>query len=172
MKSFGFSLLTLVIIIGLGIGGYFAYRSMTNPASYLPNKTQTVGDLHPIVSNPDTGMGAAGANATVTAVTTGNAPAANSTTPSSSDSSNAALAANLNTLIAAKTLLKTGSKGVSVGYIEQFMSVYFKKNSKVDNVFGKTLAANVATFQKQNKITATGQVGSATMKAMVVWLSK
>jgi peptidoglycan hydrolase-like protein with peptidoglycan-binding domain len=171
MKSFGFTLLVLIIIVGLCVGGYFAYKSMTSPASYLPTKTQTVGDLHMITSDPDTGTtSAAGATAAATSTTNSAAPAATAAAPTTTTSDNSALIANINTLIKNKTVLRLGSKGVSVGYIEQFTNLYFKKSSTIDNDFGKTLQANITTFQKQNKISATGTVATATLQMMVTWL--
>ena len=182
MKSFGFTLLVFIIIVGLCIGGYFAYKSMTSPSSYVPSRTEMVGDLHNVTSNPDTGTtNAAGANASSASTTTSTAPAAttapttaatssSTSTTTTTSSNNASLSASLKTLIANKTTISIGAKGASVGYLEQFTNLYFKKSSSIDNDFGKTLQANIITFQKQNKLSATGTVGTSTLQMMVLWL--
>ena len=167
-------MLVLIVIVGLCVGGYFAYKSMTSPSDYLPAKTQTIGDLHMVVSDPDTGTSNPANNPLVTTAANSSA-APTPTTPApgaNSSSDKTALIGNIKTLIQNKTTLKMGSKGTSVGYVQQFMNLYLKKTSKIDNVFGKTLQANVITFQKQNKISATGVVGTSTLQMMVVWLQK
>lgn len=59
-----------------------------------------------------------------------------------------------------------------MGTIQTFMNAYFKKTLKIDNDFGKTLEADVKKFQTQNKITATGQVATKTIQAMINWTEK
>jgi hypothetical protein len=71
-----------------------------------------------------------------------------------------------------KIVFKKGSRGAAVGTIQTFMNAYFKKTLKIDNDFGKTLEADVKKFQTQNKITATGQVATKTIQAMINWTEK
>lgn len=163
MKSFGFTLLSLLIIVALIIGGYFAVTSLKSPASYVDAKTEKIGDLRQVVT--DTGPRA------IPEGTETPAPEPVVTTPPPADTSSD-LQTNIQKLADAQTVLKIGAKGASVGYIQEFMNLYFKKTAKVDGDFGKTTETNVKTFQGQNKITQTGQVGPQTLKAMVAWLEK
>ncbi len=169
MKGFAFTLTTVIIIIALGYGGYFAVTSLKDPKSYVPKNTEKIGDLHAIITNPEipeTGNSNAAAPQVPPPTTT--------TTPSTTSSTVApdSLTSHLKELATAKTVLKKGSKGVSVGYIQQFMNRYFKKTSKIDNDFGVTLESNVKKFQSQNKISQTGQVGASTLQMMIMWLEK
>ena len=170
MKSIGFTLVSVVLVGFLLVGGYFAITHLKSPASYVPASSQTVGDLQVIATDPDTNT-TSPASAGVTTAVTNPPPVATGTTSSSGSATSSTLSANLKTLIANKTTLKVGSKGTNVGYLEQFMNLYLKKTSKIDNVFGKTLQANVKTFQKQNKLSQEGTVGPQTLQAMVSWLA-
>jgi len=183
MKSVGFTVVSLLIVACLIIAGYFALTGLKNPASYVTPSGPTVGDLQNITTDPDTNttttVAASIAASTATEATTITPPvttasaSASSTAPSTSSgsSSSATLTANLKKLIANNTTLKAGSKGASVGYVEQFMNLYLKKSATIDNDFGKTLTANVITFQKQNKLPQTGMVGSETLQMMVQWMT-
>ena len=164
MKGFIFTLCTLILIIALGAGGYFAIKSMTKPASYIPKTIETIGDLHAVVTDPDTGT-----SPVQTPVTTAPAVAAPVATASVSSTSTS-LSTNLSSMISNKILLKLGNKGTNVGYVEQFMNLYLKKNLVIDDTFDKILKANIITFQKQNKIAQTGTVGPTTLQTMVLWL--
>lgn len=159
MKSFGFTLVTLLVIGLLGAGGYFAIQGLADPEDYMPKDGETIGDLHKVTTEPQTTV----TEPVVTAPTTPTA----TTTPASGD-----LKTNLQTLITNKTVLKIGSKGPAVGYVQTFLNLYFKKTLKVDNDFGKTAEANVKLFQKAVGVTQTGQVGPATLGKMVEWLDK
>ncbi len=171
MKSVGFTITTVLIIGLLGAGGYFAVKGLTDPADYLPKENETIGDLHKIKTEPQTGVkdnAIATVPTTTTSATTPNASTTSPATPTTSTD----LKTNIQTLITNKTTLKVGSKGPAVGYIQQFMNAYFKKSLKVDNDYGKTLEANVKAFQKATGVTQTGQIGPATLGKMVSWLEK
>lgn len=167
MKSFGFTLITLIIIGVLVAGGYFAIIGLKDPAGYIAENTPTVGDLRSVESDPETGNGAR-----QIATESPKDPVTDNTQPSSSESVNNDLATQLQKLLDAKTVLKVGSKGPAVGYVQQFMNLYFKKNLKIDNDFGKTLETNVKTFQKAVGLPQTGQVGTQGLTKMIEWLNK
>lgn len=164
MKSFGFTLVTLFIIIILGGGGYLAVKGLKDPAKYLPKEKETVGDLHKIKSEPQTAV----VEPIVIPTTTATTPKPTTTTTSTGGT----LKENIQTLIDNKTVLKVGSKGPAVGYVQQFLNLYFKKSFKIDNDYGKTAETNVKLFQKAVGVTQTGQVGPATLGKMVDWLTK
>ncbi len=157
MKSLSFTLITIAIILGLVAGGYFAVKSLKDPVSYVSTTTTRIGDLHRLETEPQS---------TVVEPTTP-APVVTVADPVEND-----LKTNIQGLIDKKITLKVGSKGLNVGYIQEFMNKYFKKTLKVDNDFGKTLETNVKAFQKAVGVTQTGQIGPATLGKMVDWLNK
>jgi murein L,D-transpeptidase YcbB/YkuD len=163
MKGFIFTFVTLILIVALGAGGYFAIKSMTKPASYIPKTIETIGDLHTVVTDPNTGT-----LLIQTPIIASSTPTVTSTTSSSGIQKT--LSDNLDLMISKKIALKLGDKNANVGYVEQFMNLYFKKTLPIDNTFDKVLKSNVMTFQKQNKISQTGSAGTATFQMMVLWL--
>jgi murein L,D-transpeptidase YcbB/YkuD len=171
MKSISFTLITLVAIGLLGTGGYFALRGLTKPSDYIPTTVTRVGDLHKLETDPQSGTTQAGPVPTSVAVTKAdsNPEPKEDPVPRSTKKS---LVDNIQSLISAKVTLKVGSKGPNVGYVQQFMNVYFKKTLKIDNDFGKTLETNVKLFQKAVGVSQTGQIGTQTLTKMVEWLGK
>lgn len=169
MKSAGFTITTVLIIGLLGAGGYFAINGLSDPADYVSKESETVGDLHKIKTEPQTAVRNMASTTTPVVPTT----STSATVPASSTTATQAnLKTNIQMLATNKTTLKVGSKGPAVGYIQQFMNLYFKKTLKVDNDFGKTLEANVKAFQKATGVTQTGQIGPATLGKMIEWLEK
>lgn len=163
MKNIAFTLFTILIIAGLAAGGYFALQALNDPAKYVSDDTETIGDMHTIVTDPETGTNTDTGTETSDTTTV-------DTTVVVETSTHAELLKNIETLIANKTILKNGSKGPSVGYIQEFLNLYFNKTLKVDNDFGPTVEANVKAFQKANGVTQTGQIGPLTLGQMVDWL--
>lgn len=160
-----FTLFSILIIVLLGIGGYFAIKNFTDPKSYVVDSKETLGDLHPLTTDPDTASSA----------TTPPVATSSTTSPSVTLGSKTAvptLQVSIQNMLTAKTVLKLGSKGVTVGYLQQFMNAYFNKNLKIDNNFGKTLQTDVLAFQKATGVSQTGQVGQATLQKMIDWLSQ
>lgn len=162
MKSIAFTSVTCLGIAALITGGYFAVQGLKDPSDYIPIHNQTVGDLRNVQTEPET-----------------NSPEVPSITEPSAHNAQVvtkpveiSLATNLQKLIDSKTVLKIGSKGPSVGYVQEFMNKYFKKTLKVDNDFGKTLETNVKAFQKAVGLPQTGQVGTQGLTKMVDWLKK
>ncbi len=162
MKSIAFTMVTCLGIAVLITAGYFAVEGLKDPSEYIPNHNQTIGDLRNVETDPET-------NTPPVPTVTTQAPVQ---TPVNTLAVQNTLVDNLQKLIDAKTVLKIGSKGPSVGYIQEFMNKYFKKSLKVDNDFGKTLETNVKAFQKAVGLPQTGQVGTQGLTKMVEWLKK
>lgn len=168
MKQFAFNLFMVVFIGGLCYGGYYCLKSLTDPKKYVVDNHVTLGDLHHIDSDASSDPLSV-TSATTTSATTSASSTSSATSTASSSSS--VLSSALQALATQKAFLKLGSKGPAVGSVEQFMNLYFQKNSKIDNDFGKTLIAEVKKFQLQNKVASTGQVGPQTFQQMVAWLA-
>lgn len=185
MKGFFSTLVAGVFILMLVSGGYFALKNLKSPSSYVTANNETIGDLHQLSTNPETGQNTGSSTAStapatsasiatkVAAVQTANV--ASSATPviskSASPNTSASLSANIAALENSGTSLQVGSTGASVGYIEQFVNLYFKTSTSIDNVFGKGLQQKIVTFQKQNKLSQTGIADKETLQMMVLWLS-
>lgn len=168
MKQFGFTLITLLFLGVLGYGGYLAVASLKDPKAYVTDSGERIGDIHQVATSTDEGdeksvyeldLGLA----EKTASSTEQVLAATSSTATADTS----LVARLETLISKNIVLKKGSKGDYVGTIQMFMNEHYSKTAKIDNDFGAKLEADVKKFQTENKISATGQVGSQTQKKML-----
>ncbi len=177
MQRLGFTVSSLFVIALLVAGGFFALRALRDPALYVPKDSEKIGDLHPIATDPETGttnaaaaLASAAAASAATSAASAVAPDPQAPSASGSVSDSGDLESGLTALATSKKTLKAGSKGSDVVLIQQFMNLYFKKTSKTDGIFGKTLTANVQTFQKQNKISQTGQIGPTTIAKMIQWL--
>ena len=168
MRNIGFTIATSGLVIALAAGGYFALTSMTDPGHYAQGNEQSIGDLYAVQTTKDTPAPVFDEPETTAAPVTTQTPA--DTKPAPVQTSND-LASRIQSLIDQKIVLKAGSKGANVGTIQEFMNKYLAKTLKIDNDFGKTLEANVKTFQAQNKISATGQVGPQTLAKMKAWLA-
>ena len=165
-----FTFITLLIVVGLSVGGYVAVTSLKDPTSYISKTPEKIGDLHKIETDPETTIPDPNdVSVVLPTVPTLSEP---TSTPSTLDTSSTDLKSNIQKMINSKVTLKVGSKGPNVGYVQTFMNLYFKKSLKVDNDFGPTLEANVKTFQKATGVTQTGQIGPATLGKMIDWLTK
>lgn len=159
-----------MIVVGLSVGGYFALTSLKDPVSYIPKTSEKIGDLHKIETDPQASLPDSDVvSGVVSSVVT---PSDAEPAKSSPNNTSSNLKTNIQKMIDDAIVLKKGSKGVYVGYIQTFMNLYFKKSLKVDNDFGPTLETNVKAFQKATGVTQTGQIGSATLGKMVDWLTK
>ncbi len=168
MKQFGFTLITILFLGILGYGGYFAVASLKDPKQYVTDSGERIGDMHRVATTTDDGGEKSVYDlnlnlAEQTASTTQQVLAATSSTATASSS----LVERLETLISKNIVLKRGTKGDYVGTIQMFMNEHYNKNLKIDNDFGAKLEADVKKFQAENKISATGQVGSQTQKKML-----
>ncbi len=68
--------------------------------------------------------------------------------------------------------MKEKSKGTRVGTVQEFLNLYNGTSSRIDNDYGKSTKAAIAEFQKKEGLTADGEAGPATFKAMIEWLKE
>lgn len=76
----------------------------------------------------------------------------------------------LQKLVDNNTYLKLKSQGTSVGSVQRFLNIYKPNSVKVDNDYGPTTVTLVKAYQKAQKLTADGEVGTGTLKNMINWL--
>lgn len=152
------SIILLVVLIGLGA---LAIITLTPPKRYSATTARTT-PVATVPENVETPLAQTPEPAT-TPVT--------STTPAATTTQHAALIADIEAMIKAKTILKAGDKGPNVGTIQTFFNLYNKTSTRVDNDFGPGLTSTVKSFQSKNNITPqSGQVAEKTMTQMVTWL--
>ncbi len=69
-----------------------------------------------------------------------------------------------------KVVLKIKSQGPSVGSVQKFLNIYNNTSNKIDNDYGVTTSNLVKTFQKAVGLTANGEAGPSTFIKMINWL--
>lgn len=82
------------------------------------------------------------------------------------------LISELQELIDDNVYMKLKSKGSRVGTVQEFLNLYNKTSTKVDNDFGASMKTALISFQKKEGLTADGEAGPNTYKKMIEWLKK
>lgn len=78
----------------------------------------------------------------------------------------------LQKLVNDNIFMKVGSNGTRVGTIQRFLNIYNNTSNKVDNDYGTSTKNLVAAFQKAQGLNADGEAGANTFKKMIEWLKK
>jgi cell division protein FtsB len=78
----------------------------------------------------------------------------------------------LQELINDNVFMKLKSRGSRVGTVQEFLNLYNKTSTRVDNDFGASTKTALITFQKKEGLTADGEAGPNTYKKMIEWLKK
>lgn len=69
-----------------------------------------------------------------------------------------------------KVVLKLKSQGPNVGSVQKFFNIYNNTSNKIDNDYGSNTVNLVKAFQKSQGLTANGEAGSSTFIKMINWL--
>ncbi len=173
----------VIIIIGLGAIGYFAYTQLSNDFVYentdTTNPVLVYNDENAVGDNvvDDTVVDTTTTPSSVVPVTTTTPTPTTTTTPPTTATipeKYAALGAKIEKLITEYGgTMKVGSKGTRVGTVQEFLNIYNKTSDPVDNVYGEGTSAKIKAFQTAEKLaSADGQAGPGTFKAMIEWLKK
>jgi murein L,D-transpeptidase YcbB/YkuD len=177
MDKLKFALFSIVTLSLLGLLGYWAVNTIQSGSeSALSQKVKTlqkenedlktqidklnsqISDLQselppPVASNPNP-------NPTPTP------------TPTPTVSKYQDLINSLQKLVNGNVFLKLKSVGGYVGTVQQFLNIYNDTTNKIDNDYGAGTKTAVAAFQTDMGLTADGQAGTGTFKAMIDWLKK
>jgi len=78
----------------------------------------------------------------------------------------------LQKLVKDNVFLKSGSKGIRVGTVQNFLNIYNNTSNKIDNDYGVSMKKTVTDFQKSEGVTADGEAGISTFNKMIDWLTK
>lgn len=68
--------------------------------------------------------------------------------------------------------MKKGSLGTRVGTVQEFLNIYNKTSSRIDNDYGPAMETAIKKFQKDQGLTSDGEAGLNTFRKMVDWLKK
>lgn len=176
MQRYFYSLTWLLIIVGLGFLGYFAYTNLSHDFVY-ESSLDSVLDPDPVADTGATpeelGDTVETSEDTPDIETPTDDSAADTASAGSVPAEYAELGAELEALVNDYGgLMKVGSKGSRVGTIQKFLNIYNDKdiNTGVDNDYGPGTSEKVKAFQSAEGLTADGQAGPGTYGAMLKWL--
>lgn len=174
MDKLKFTLLAIVILALLGLLGYWAVRSLQSGSEYVKDEkikqlelenenlrmqivqlTEELNSPKPIAEEP--------------------APEASGTAAKPAPAASGEyqdLIGKLQQLYDNNVYFKEGSRGPNVGVVQEFLNVYNKTSSRIDNDYGPGTAKLVTAFQKDSGLSADGEAGKNTFNKMIEWLKK
>ncbi len=194
MENFKFAVASIIIIVILGLGGYWAFTTIESGSSHVDSQklkeseaknkdlTKKVADLEKQISLlqadkeqvlADQAQAKAILDAEVSKAQTTTIPIKTTTTSTTTKpvvSKNQTLINELQKLADNKVYLKLKSQGTAVGSVQKFLNLYNKTSNKVDNDYGASTVTAVKNYQKAVGITADGETGPSTYLKMIVWL--
>ena len=181
MEKLKFGLLSIVVLFLLGLLGYWAITTIQSGSEYQANQkleqlTKENGDLKiqvaALTDQIDTLQSQLPDNTPDTSPESGDQTTSKPTTTTTSTYKYQSLINDLQKLVDGNILMKLKSSGTSVGIVQQFLNIYNKTSNKIDNDFGPSMEKLIIAFQKDQGITADGQVGPGTYSKMIDWLKK
>lgn len=188
VKSF---LIWIVALAAIGVLGFWSLTHLKSGSSFVmeqkvkdlteQNATlqKEVDDLTDQLAQAQAQINAAEqsqANAQVAATAPAPSPSSSNSSSSSSSTSKTykyqSLINSLQSLSSKGITMKPKEGDASVGYVQQFLNLYFKTSTKVDNDYGTGTQKAVASFQKDQGLKSDGLAGPTTFDKMVAWLKK
>lgn len=172
MEKFKFTLFVVVVLALIGSIGYWSFASLQSGTEYA--KDEKIKQLQK--ENEDL-------NKQIEALTNGtNSPQPIVVAPAPVVDTKSAPAPTvyeyqdtidaLQKLVSSNVFLKVGSKGATVGTVQNFLNIYNDTSNKADNDYGAGTAQLVSAFQKDSGLSADGQAGKATFNKMIEWLKE
>ena len=180
MENFKFGLISIIVIGGLGLLGYWAFMTlepgdMHSLRQEIKDLKEKNLDLEKEVARLQSELGTVAAEKDKLAEAVAPEPEKEEPTtpaPTTTTYKNQTLINELQKLVTDNVFMKVGSRGTRVGTIQNFLNLYNKTSKKIDNDYGTGLKTDVLNFQKAVGITADGETGPATYKKMIEWLKK
>lgn len=176
METFKAYLLIVGFVGALGFGGYWAATSLNEPVKISEQDIKVVAQTPVETIIPDSSS--VEQETPVETPNTTPSEQTNTTTNNTSTSSNtnqgeySDLISRLQKLVTDNIIMKEGSRGTRVGTVQEFLNIYNKTSSKIDNDYGAGTKTKIAAFQKAEGLTADGQAGPGTYQKMIDWLNK
>lgn len=178
MENFKFTVFSIIVLVLIGLLGYWAVSSLQSGTEHvasekikqleeenkelkenLDNLNEEIDILKPEVEEtiPEE-------------IVQPNSPVSVTVEPTTGKYQS--LISELQGLIDDKVYMKLNSKGTRVGTVQNFLNVYNKTSTRVDNAYGAGTKSKVSAFQKAQGLTADGEAGAATFQKMIDWLKK
>lgn len=180
MDKLRFAIFSIVVLSLLGLLGYWAVSTIQSGTEYqasqeLEKLRAENKELETQVANlkkeNETLLTQTGKN-----TTNSNAgPALLSDVPNpipATTYKNQTLINDLQKLADSNILMKLKSSGIKVGTVQKFLNIYNNTSNKIDNDYGMVMEKAIMSFQKEQELTADGQIGKSTFLKMVDWLKK
>lgn len=158
MENFKFNLMVVIVFVVLGGVIYWSVSSMNNNVYY----TRDIDAQEPVI--PEIVI----EEPPVEEPT--EEPVAPENNNQNTSGEHAELISGIQSLIDNQVYMKSGSQGTRVGVVQQFLNLYFDRDSRVDNDYGPGTASAVREFQQAEGIAADGQTGPETYRRMIEWL--
>lgn len=175
MENFKFVVISIIILIILGLGGYWAFTTIESGSTHAYN--QKIKDLKNENEKLSKELDLLKSKAETSSEENKLPEEENIKIETKKTevekpivSKYQNLVDRLQKMVDDNIYLKLKSKGVMVGSIQEFFNIYNKTSNKIDNDFGVKLETTVKNFQKAQGVAVSGQVGPNTLKAMIVWL--
>lgn len=166
MNEFKYQFVNFILLALLGTGIYWAFNTIDNGIVY--DKDTTIAVIEQITEPVEEIVLFDNTKPEVTE-TTDEKPVEVET----GTSSHKTLITQLQKLVDANVNINSGASGNNVGFVQDFLAVYFKdKDISIDKDFGPTTKGLVRDFQKAELNGGDGRVGPNTLKAMITWLKK
>lgn len=191
MENLKFTLFSIVIIISLGLGGYWAFSTIESGSTHVDAQKQKeleqknidlekqVADLNRQVGLLQAAQDAQAQqnqdalDSQIKGATTPTTPTKTTTTNplTTTVSKNQSLINDLQKLVDGNIFLKNKSQGPAVGTLQNFLNIYNNTSNKIDNDYGVSTTTALKNFQKAQGLTIDGEAGPSTFKKMISWLS-
>ena len=172
METFKFILFSVVVLVLLGLLGYWAVVTLQSGPQFATNQkiqqlqkensdlTKQVADLTDELNT----LAPKPVDATPVVVPV--------STPKVVTYKNQDLIDQLQKLIDGNVLMKQKSSGTRVGTVQTFLNLYNNTSNKIDNDYGASMEKAISVFQKDQGLGADGQAGSGTFQKLIDWLKK
>jgi murein L,D-transpeptidase YcbB/YkuD len=164
MNEFKFQLSTIVLVVLLAFGAYWAFTNLDTGVRYQRD------DI--VISEPETNLETTEVvvqndNVTDVVVEQEQTDVLDLTPTPTLSQEQQELLAELEDLIVDDIYMREGSRGTRVGTVQNFLNLYLDTESVVDNQYGPGTRSRVRQFQEQEGLTADGLAGPSTYGAMI-----
>ncbi|OGN21194.1 MAG: hypothetical protein A2915_02435 [Candidatus Yanofskybacteria bacterium RIFCSPLOWO2_01_FULL_41_34] len=176
MENFKFAVISIIVLAGIGLLGYWAFITLEpGEISVYRQKQEELEarnrELEKELAELKSELGTVAAEKEkLVEATAETEEEAETLAPATYK--NQALINELEKLVSASVFMKAGSQGTRVGTVQTFLNLYNKTSKPVDNDYGPGMKTDVLNFQKAQGLTADGEAGPATFKKMIEWLKK
>ncbi len=180
MEKLKFILFSIIVLVILGLVGYWAFTTIQTGADFSKNQKikqlQTENEnLNKELKNLNDELGILKSKVEEPApvVVDNTIPQTEKKPPSSiSTYKYQSFIDDLQKLVDGNISMKLKSSGTRVGTLQDFLNIYNNTSNKIDNDYGVSTQKAIIAFQKAQGLKADGEAGVSTFKKMIDWLKK